>query len=432
MNIFKFSLSGLFVFFSLFLFSITDAATTPAKVVQPPATKTQGVLVATVNIKAAKIVFQDGKNFKISFTLTNQEGIQTGVKYGIKLFTDDKNQSLVDEKIYDESLTLSENSSVSREVTYTPPSILDGNFVILLQAKNESNFPFGSFIVGKIKLNASLKWVQILPESCYLQMAGDKAANHFTLTQNVLISPFQNLLLNCSAVNTSNGPVSVVPSFDTRYSGSFGDYAPQSGGSEDPISFAKGEKKNISIMLPKGDIAKAYSAKVSLTDGQNYSNSISLGYIIKGISATIQKVSLDKDFYKAGDTAQLSLIWFGSDFDTNSPQVKVDTSITNNRNWLCASVDTQTISKDKNNPANVLSIPIKNTCENPHVKISLSDMNGTVLDQKEFTFQSSSTDNSARNKINRTYAVGSIIVFVIIAMIGVYISRKKKINNVTM
>lgn len=430
MNIFKFSLSSLLVFLSLFFYTTTNAVTvTEAK---PNIKPSQGVLVASVNIQNAKIVSQDGNNIKISFDIKNGEGLQAGVKYGVKLFTDDKNQSLVDEKVYDESLTLSENSSITREVTYEAPNFLNGNFTILLQAKNESNFPFGSYIVGKIKLVATDKWLEILPESCFLQIPEAKDSKRFTLMQNVELDPSQSLVLNCSAVNKTDSIISATPSFETRYSGSFGEIANQSGGSTEVINFSKNEKKNLAIILPKGDVAKLYSVKFSLTDGIKSSNTISLGYSIKGANATIQKVSLDKDYYKAGEKAELSLIWFGGSFKDNSLKVTVQTSITNKNNRLCASEDTQVVTKDVD-PISKIYIPIKNTCENPNVVISISDSDGNVLDQKEFGFKTSKIDNIYSTKDTNNKQIYIIIALLLLVVaISILVNRKRKINNIKM
>lgn len=431
MNIFKFSLSSFIIILCVFFSQFVSAAT--EKVSQPVVNKAPGVLVASVNIKNAKIVFQDGKSFKISFTLTNGEGIQTGVKYGVKLFTDDKNQSLVDEKVYDETLSLNENSSVSREFTYTPPAILNGNFVILLESKNESNFPFASYVVGKIKLTSSIKWVQLEPDTCYTQISGDKINKHYSTFELPEISSDQSLNINCVAINNSDDAISVTPTFDTRYSGSFGQYAPQSDVAQNLISFKKGEKKNISIEVPKGDMPKPYSVKLSLTDGEKSSNAISFGYIIKGISATIQKASLDKDYYKTGESAELSLVWFSAGlFNNKPPKIIVDTTIENSRGWQCADANRQTISKDPSKPVDKIILAIKNTCDDPHVKISLTGQDGKVLDQKEFAFKTSKPRTNETGTVNKKYLAVSIAVLIIIAGFGIYTSRKKKINNVNM
>jgi hypothetical protein len=93
---------------------------------------------------------------------------------------------------------------------------------------------------------------------------------------------------------------------------------------------------------------------------------------------------------------------------------------------------TQDVVKEKNEPVNKISIPIKNTCDDPHIKISISDAGGTVLDQKEFTFKTNKAKNKTTSIVNNKYVIGSIIVFVLIAIFGLYMNRKKKINSVKM
>lgn len=428
MNLSKSFFASLFIFLSLFLYTVSDAA----QASQNDLPKVEGVLVASVDIKNAKIVFQDGKTFKISFTLKNGEGLQTEVKYGVKLFSDEKNPYLADEKVYDESLTLHPNTTISREVTYTPPSGLSGSYVILLDSKNESGFPFANFVIGKVKLTASTKGVKILPESCYLKIVEDKNTKQYAVTENVEINSDESLSLTCTALNDSALSLSVNPFFDTRYFGSYGEHAPQTAPENETITFAKGEKKTFSIMLPKGDIAKNYNLKVSLSDGENVSNAVSVNYIIRGLSATIQQISLDKDYYRTSENAELSLVWFGSGMAPGTgSNVSLTTSITNKKGRECIDPNTQTIVRDISSPVNKISFPIKSTCEDPLVKVALSDNSGNVLDQKEFTFKTIKIPKSYGETQGRKYIIPIIIALVVIAGVSIYIKRKKKINSTT-
>ncbi len=427
MNLYKSSFAGFLVFFSLFFYTVSNAAPE----VKSELPKAKGVLVASVDINNAKIVFQDGKTFKISFKIANGQGLQTGVKYGIKLFSDEKNPYLADEKVYDEALTLHPESSVSREIVYTPPSGLNGNFVILLDSKNESGFPFANVVVGKIKLTASTKGIQILPESCYVQILGEKDAKQHLINKTVEINSEQSLGLTCSAVNNSAESLTVSPIFDTRYSSSYGELAPQTTEENEAIVFEKGQKKTFSINLPRGDIAKPYNLKVNLSDGVNISNEVSVNYIIKGLSATIQQISLDKDYYRTGESAELSLIWFGSGMTSSmASNVSLTTSITNKKGRQCIEENTETLTRDTLNPINKISFPVKTTCEDPLVKVVLSDNSGNVLDQKEFKFKTSKIPKSYASTLDRKYIIPGIIILVVIASVGLYMNRRKKINSV--
>src|SRR3989344_2739551 len=64
-------------------------------------TSSRAVTIATVNIQNAKIISQEGNTLRISFDLTNREGIQAGVRYAVDLIaTSTKGQFLADEKIF--------------------------------------------------------------------------------------------------------------------------------------------------------------------------------------------------------------------------------------------------------------------------------------------------------------------------------------------
>lgn len=120
-------------FIVLFLLAISTqvlaAGTAPATTTKTP--PTEAILLATVNIESPKIISQERDIIKISFNLSNREGLQTGVKYGVKLLKEVKNgdkviKYVVNEKIYDESLTLNPNTKTPVEITYEAPTYLSG------------------------------------------------------------------------------------------------------------------------------------------------------------------------------------------------------------------------------------------------------------------------------------------------------------------
>ena len=109
--------STLIILLSIFI-STPVFATTPKTVSTKDLVKSQMVMVADLNIENANIISQEGGTFKISFSIINGLGIQTGVKYGVKLVsTSAKGEVIEDEKVYPESLTIYENKSIQKEIT---------------------------------------------------------------------------------------------------------------------------------------------------------------------------------------------------------------------------------------------------------------------------------------------------------------------------
>lgn len=435
MNSLKHFIFSLTILCAVFFYNQVSSASEPT-----PETKTQSngsVLVATVSITNTKIDLQNGNIFNISFDLNNREILQTGVKYGVKLIPkNSKDQTAIDEKVYDESLTLYENSTIKKEIVYTAPSQLSGNYELFIVSNNESGLPLARTRLGEVKLVASSDGIFISPESCYLQVVGEKNGPHYKLTEGVDISSSESLALTCVATNSANTTVSVTPLFETRYDSPYGSIAPEIGGDNSAIVFTKGEKKNFSIVLPKGDLAKFYNVRLNLVAGDSVSNTIFANYTIQGISATIQQLSLDKDYYTSGDKGELSLIWFMS--GTNSirggkligedSSISLEVSVIGSNGRECIDPIKQPLVRDlENTPKTTLPIAIKMTCNNPQVKATIiADKDGRVLDQKELTFKSNEINKTKKPlPINTTTAIIILVIIIAIIALGVYMKKKK-------
>lgn len=131
--------------------------------VDPKVTPVEVVQIAAVDVNDAVIVFQQGGTFNISFDIINGEGVQTGVQYGIKLISDGtKGQFVADEKIYEEKLTLNQNSTLKKEIVYTAPSTLSGKYKLLLSMSNENGFQFALSYDGDVTLTSSTKGLQLM------------------------------------------------------------------------------------------------------------------------------------------------------------------------------------------------------------------------------------------------------------------------------
>jgi hypothetical protein len=424
MNLFKSSLLGLLISFSLVIPSASFATEANNQ-----------ALVATVNLVNPRIVSQDNNNFKIAFGISNKEGLQAGVKYGIQLVPDSA-KYIADEKVYEESLTLNENTTIKREITYGAPSNLSGSYTLYLLINNESSFPFAMNSLGKVKLSASTKGIQIMNDSCYLQVEGEKGSPHYALMQNVDISAEEKLKLTCTAVNETSSPMSAIPFFETRYFSSYGKVATQTGGDFTAVALGKNEKKTFSLVLPKGDAPGFYSMKVGLVSNGDSSNNLSVKYIISGTNATLHKLSLDKDYYKAGDKGEVSVIWSASagNFPRsglkggNIPLVSIGLKIVSDKDRECITPIGEPLVRDFKNAENKIAFKTKATCSNPHVTATITDSSGKVLDEKDFIFKSADKDNS------KPLSTSSVVLIIIamLAILGIGLYMKKKNSNVTM
>ena len=85
------------------------------------------IIIATTAVREATIVSAEKNIINLSFKISNEEGIQAGMKYGIQLIKETKEGGFVaDEYISDEVLSIGENTSISKTFTYTAPSNING------------------------------------------------------------------------------------------------------------------------------------------------------------------------------------------------------------------------------------------------------------------------------------------------------------------
>jgi len=379
------------------------------------------MVVATVNIENAKVVSQVDNNFKISFDLTNREGLQSGVKYGVELIGDGvKGQYTADQKIYTDNVTLYENSSVHKEISYVAPANLSGSYTIWISSKNSSGFPFGIAFVEKVILKESVKGLNINTDSCYLSIKEIKDGKIYNLNQGVDITKEENLILVCKVVNTSDKEISATPSFETTTRTTYGDIVDATGGDIKPLIFKAGEERTIDITLPKAENPQAYDIKMSLKSSDIVSNTVIIHYVLSGISATIQNISLDKDYYQKGDVANISFVWTPSADDFTGSRTKTSkvnpvvlAEIRNSQGELCAESLNQSI-LENSNPKIIIPVTITSLCKNPQVSLSLTDSSGNVLSKQNFGIESKPTSKN----INYTYyIILAIIIFVILIIV---------------
>ena len=416
------------LFCSLFILVITPSVIFANELPSP-----QSSLVATVNIVDASIISQDNNVFAITFDLSNREGLQTGVMYGVRLLSGD-GKSLVDEKVYEEKLTLYEHSTVTKTINYTAPSTLSGEYVLLLVSNNQSNFPFGIASLGKVKLSASTQGFEIVNNSCYITVEEEGDGQRYSLIENVDVAANETLRLTCGVINHSNHSLSLLPVYETRYHSSYGPIVSEvTGGENKTFTFNPGKTENFSLLLPKGTSPQFYSLKIAFGNENVRSNNVYVNYVVQGLSATLTKVSLDRDVYKRGEKGTLSVLWSASlgnfarsDTAASSvPQIMLEVSMVGENKVACIEPINQALTKNTGGPQTLIPFQIKAQCTNPRVLASLRDETGNVLDQKEFTFATASEKST---KLPTAAIV--VIALAVLLVIGtkVYINKKEVTN----
>jgi hypothetical protein len=348
------------------------------------------VMVADVSIYDAKITSENNGVIGLSFDLANGEGVQTGVKYSVSLIRKtDAGEFLADIYVYPEVLTLKSQSTLKKEITYTAPSGLSGEYTVLIKSSTESGLLLGLSSPGTIVLAPALKGVEILTDTCDLHVEGEAGNPSYTLVQGVDITASEKLLLTCDVKNFGPIPVTVTPVYETRVQTMYGKVAPHEGGSMEALTLGGDETKSVTLTLPKVATPQAFDVRVALENTDTTSNAVIAHYVLVGSSATIRNVILDKESYSAGDTAKVSFIWTpaadgfpDSRHGANSPSATTLAVTIQDGTTPCIAPQTVTLSGEMRQE---LSLPITASCAHPEFGFTITDASGTTLDSATLT-----------------------------------------------
>ena len=361
-------------------------ATTTAKV----------ITVATVNIYNAAIASQDGNKVFLSFDLSNRVNVQPDVRYSVKLISQTgQAQTQVAEKVYDEVVSLGENQTVHKQIEYDAPAYLTGQYQIWLFAKNEAGMTLALSNPGTVTLKGTGQYVALT--GCYLRVAGEPASKIYAPAQGVDVKPSETLTGYCTATNHAKTAMALRPSFAVNYRTTFGPQVATSTGRES-VSLKPGEIALESFVIPKPSEPQAYDATLTLVDasGQPQSDQAVFHFVVRGLSATIQNLRLDKDYYQKGDTAQVSFFWSSSADNfpgsrlgaTGNGEMLASITITDASGRKCASLDQPL---DQKQFIVSYKLPVSTDCRDPHVFVAIHTPDGKQLDSRDYAIKSTNT-----------------------------------------
>ena len=381
---------------------------------QEPKVNDSSDLVAAVNIYNAKIISQDSNKITLSFILSNGEQSQSGIKYAVSLVKNeqDGSQIIIDEKVYDEVVSLPENIATTREIIYEAPEYLSGTYEVRITSQNNKGLALGSNDLGEATFTGNNEYIEIQTSSCQLQVQGEAG---------------ETLLANCTIVNNFKTEQIITPIFNTYYPNTFGEKIKTD--KLEAITLNPNESKPISLIIPKAEKPQVYDAILSFINNDNkiISNQATFHYISDGASASIQNLRLNKDYYTKGDTAVISLLSLSS---ADISKINLELTI-NSEKKACSDTIKQEL--DSNKQINLETKIIKD-CPNPEVLAILKDKDGNVLDQTNFKFASFSVLQTAPEEgvaakaikdEKSVIAVLAIICLILIVILVIIIKKRK-------
>jgi hypothetical protein len=351
---------------------------------------------------------------------------------------------VVDQKIYEEVITLGENQTVHKTLVYTPPSnITGGTYELWLSSSNEQSLPLAIASLGGIKLLGSkTETVEILPNSCYLIVNNERPVKKYTISEGVDIKNTETLIANCKVVNTFSKKIDVKPFFETHVRTMFGDVVNQIGGATTSVPIAVGTS-TLSLELPKASQPHAYDVSMSLINSEANitSNAVVFHYILRGISGEIRNTLFDKPSYRKGDTAHLQILIDPSADSLYGPRYgadalianqALDVSVLDNTRAVCGSMHNQLV--QPNGGINKISILMTNECIGPTANVTLKSIttdssSSTLLDSVDFdvTLITAPTDGVVQSNwipLQTLIVIGGLILMVLLIIFYVRINKK--------
>jgi hypothetical protein len=429
--------------FGAFLF-LGMPALTFAEEGNMPASENQFEIIADVNIYNPYIISQEGNDIQVGFTLSNGKGAQSDIRYSARLVKQISDELRVNvyQKIYDDRVTLAENSGIDKGVLIEAPTYLDGEYEVWIFSQNGDGLPLSSSMVGVINLkNAGMQHIDINESTCSLSIKG--LDEKYSLRQGVDISPNEELNLSCEAESFFDKTVTAKVSIETFRRTIYGDRV-SAVGEMQTIIFNPKEKKKVDISIPQAKDPQAYDIVVTLMDDMNISNTITAHYVIQGDSATISNLQLDKSTYVKGDKGIISFVWaLSADSFLGSRTGKKDNktvyyslSIKNEKQEDCVKpIEHRLLTRD--GATTKTNADIIRDCAQPVVNLAIEDENRKILAEKGYDFSISNQDDGiAQSAINGSgregidtkniawVVIGIVTLMALMAMVGYGIKNR--------
>lgn len=379
---------------------------------------------------------QPHNEIQIKFRIKNNGNIKTGIKYGVELLNE-KNV-VIDKKTYDESATLLSEKEIEKEILYVAPEYLNGKYSVILSVSNENGSYLGLTFIGSVSLLGNNQFIEIENESCYLAVEKENPEKKYTLDQGVDVMSSENLLINCNATNHFDENITFSPVFKTYKRSIYGENISEK--QEDlkqSFSLLPKEKKSLSFTVQKVFIPQSYDTVLSFSNGEKLiSNEIIFHYVMSGRSANILDLSIDKDFYKSGENANVSFFLTGSaDSFPDSrlgggrlENVAVELSMLNSENKKCI----EPIKNEFKGGKNDLLVGIIENCQNPLVEVKVKDSDGNILGESKINVESKSVSKNKNtmffeNNKKIGLALAVLLPIIVLVFFGIKKLRKKTI-----
>ncbi|PID52362.1 MAG: hypothetical protein CR972_02740 [Candidatus Moraniibacteriota bacterium] len=393
-------------------------------------------IISNVNVPFAYLLEQKDHDVYIMFTISNNgENTQSDIRYSVKLLErTEESEVLVDEKVYEEVLTLAPGESVEKEITYTIPKTLSGTYDLDILVATSKGLDLAPLTLDTVTVESEVQGVEL--RDCTLRVDEE----FFGLRNGVDISTEEDLYLECALINHAGEKQTLTPEFTTRQQTTFGKDIEKT--KKEHITLQPNETREISFLLPTPKKPQAYDTLVELkSNDEVLSNTVVAHYVIQGESGTIKSIQLDETSYKKNDKALVSLFLTqrADSFPdarkqfTQEQTMIYDVYVYNNKNELCGKKENNKTQSDV--VTEKVAVNITKDCIGPYATVELHSEDGTLLDTTEKNATAQTTQKTQKQqKDEKTLPLSLIITLLItiILIIGIFIfSKKNNSKNIT-
>ena len=281
------------------------------------------IVLSPVDVISADVKKNRDGSLSISFELANKtEFVQPGIVWSVALVKKDQVATLaLSEDEYDAAasalyvsadsavfadtpITLGPSLSRKKTFRYQPPVNLNGEYDVYVTFANSLSLLLNRIRAGTVEFTSSGERITI--QGCYLTV-GDAAAQYTNL-EGVDIAPGETLVAHCGVESGMPAEISatrVLQTFERR--NLYGAEVSRKNGSEMIIAQ---NLSQVDIAIPTEKISQGYNAFLWFEkNGVPISNKMELHYVVQGKSAAIQNILPDKESYRVGDTAKMTIFW---------------------------------------------------------------------------------------------------------------------------
>jgi hypothetical protein len=401
------------------------------------ATTSEAILLADVNVQNC-LLNQNERTLTIDCDFINNGSIQSGIKYAVMLVSGEgEEQVLVDQTVYDETFTLKQGEKLHKTITYPVPPYINGVVAVWINASNKDGLLLAQNRLGLTAHATVGDTALIRTNLCYLTIAGDTTNTKYTLDQGVDIRLTEKLLGHCMITNQGTTDLTLTPTFATHYRNIFGDIVETPTVLNAPITIPPGKAAQYTFGLPHPQTPQAYDTVVTLTsNNQPVSNQAVFHYVIKGASATIQTLSLDKISYTNGQTAVVTTTWTGSADSfpnsrlggTQASALLINTTIYSG-DTMCGELS-QPAGTSTSLQNLSLYIPMITDCPYPVVTVRLLGTDNQILAERTLVANEPAATDTTTNSNLKTYLLyGLGALLLILLMVAIFFMIKKRRNT---